>query len=144
MRHTPILPGVLAAVLCLTLGCSSGPPPTETVVTGKVTLDGNLLQMGEVVFEKEDGSASGSGDIQPDGTYRATSVPLGKVRAAVRTSAYAQYAGARKQVGGKAITMGRREGKFVPVPAKYESTKTCGLEYDIRPEATIDIALKSK
>jgi hypothetical protein len=141
MRFIPIL--ILAACLTL-LGCSSSSPQTDTVVTGKVTLDGTVLEMGEVIFEKEDGSKSGSGEIQPNGTYRATSVPLGKVRVAVRTSAYAQYAAPDKKIQGKTITKGGREGKFIAVPKKYESPKTSGLEYNVTSEATIEISLQSK
>lgn len=140
MRNLTVLSAVVA-LSTLPAGCSPKPEPKETVVTGKVALDGEVLTMGEVVFENMDGTASGLGEIGADGTYRVPSVPLGKVRAAVRTSNYAQYAGAEKKIGGKAITMGGREGKYVPVPQKYEDPQTSGLEYDISPEATIDIVL---
>jgi hypothetical protein len=139
MRSLNVL-SLVVALSILSAGCSSKTDQKETVVTGKVTLDGEVLTMGAVVFESVDGSASGQGEIGADGTYRVPSAPLGKVRAAVRTSTHAQYAADRK-IGGKTVTMGGREGKYVPVPKRYESTKTSGLEYDLTPGATIDITL---
>ena len=140
MRSLPVLSAVVAFA-ALSAGCSSPPEQKETVVTGTVTLNGEVLTMGEVVIESADGKTSGRGEIGADGTYRVPSAPLGKVRAAVRTSEHAQYAGNTRRVGGKAITMGGREGKYVPVPKRYEDTKTSGLEYDVTPDAKIDIAL---
>jgi hypothetical protein len=140
MRGLTLLCAVIALVT-MSGGCSPKTDQKETVVTGKVTLNGEVLTMGEVVFESADGKASGQGEIGADGIYRVPSAPLGKVRAAVRTSNYVHLAGNGRKVGGKTITMGAREGKYVPVPKRYEDTKTSGLEYDITPNATVDIAL---
>jgi hypothetical protein len=134
-------PSVAVVIVALSSGCSSNMDQRETVVTGKVTLNGEVLTMGEVVFESADGKASGQGEIGANGTYRVPSAPLGKIRAAVRTSNYVHLAGNAKKVGGKTITMDAREGNYVPVPKRYEDTKTSGLEYDITPDATIDIPL---
>lgn len=134
---------MIIALSALLEGCSSQPPAKETVVTGTVTLDGTTLSMGEVYFESEDGSASGRGEIQPNGTYRVPSAPLGKVKAAVRTSNYAQYAGTKSK-DGKTITKGGRDGTYVPVPRKYEDIKTSQLTYDIAPDSKVDISLTSK
>jgi hypothetical protein len=134
---------VTAVVGLSAAGCSSPPPAKETVVTGSVTLDGEKLTMGEVYLEAEDGSSSGRGEISPDGTYRVPSAPLGKVKAAVRTSNYAQFA-APKSKDGKAITVGGRSGTFVPVPKRYEEVGTSGLTYTISAGATVDIPLSKK
>lgn len=134
---------VLFLLAATAAGCSSASQQTDTPVTGKVTLDGTTVGMGEVRFENEAGTASGRGEIQPDGTYRVASAPVGKVKVAVRTSTYAQYAGTKRK-GGKAITIGEREGTYVPVPKKYEDVKTSGLAFDVTPGAAIDIPLTSK
>lgn len=126
-----------------TIGCSSPPSAKETVVTGSVTLDGEKLTMGEVYFEAEDGSASGRGEISPDGTYRVPSAPLGKVKATVRTSNHAQFA-APKTKDGKAITVGGRGGTFIPVPKRYEEVGTSGLTFTITAGAPVDIALSKR
>ncbi|MDY3554144.1 hypothetical protein R5W24_003263 [Gemmata sp. JC717] len=125
------------------MGCSSTPPAKETVVTGSVTLDGEKLTMGEVYFEAEDGSASARGEIAPDGNYRVPSAPLGKVKAAVRTSNHAQFA-APKSKDGKAVTVGGRGGTFVPVPKRYEEVGTSGLTYTVTAESAINITLSKK
>lgn len=136
--------GLLSAtVWASACGCSSPPQAQETVVTGSVTLDGERLTMGEVYFETEDGKASARGELEPDGTFRVPSAPLGKVRAAVRTANFAQYA-AQKTKDGKTITIGGRSGTYVPVPKRYEDTATSGLTFTITPDARIDIPLTKK
>ncbi|MGL6073716.1 MAG: hypothetical protein ACRC8S_06090 [Fimbriiglobus sp.] len=133
-----------AALLTLVLGCgASKPEVNETVVTGKVVLDGVTLTMGEVYFESADGKFSGRGEIQSTGTYRIASAPLGKVKAAVRTSNFAQFAKSQTK-GGKAVTMGGREGTFVATPKKYEETATSGLNYEVTENKVIDIELTAK
>jgi hypothetical protein len=135
---------LLGSFVALSVGCSSpGPEAKETVVTGSVTLDGEKLTMGEVYFESEDGKASGRGEIGPDGTYRVASAPLGQVKAAVRTSNYARFAGT-KMKDGKAITVGGREGTYIPVPKKYEEIGSSGLTFTITRDATINIPLTNK
>lgn len=134
--------GMTAALFAALSGCS-GPAEKEAVATGTVTLDGTPLQMGEVYFEKPDGSASARGEIQPDGRFRVPSAPLGEVRAAVRTANYARFASPPTQ-GGRPITVGGREGTFRPVPARYEDVKTAGLSFEIAPGKSVDIGLSSK
>lgn len=140
---------IALALLCAvtgaltTLGCSSAPEAKETVVTGSVTLDGEKLTMGEVYFETEDGKASARGEITSNGAYRVPSAPLGKVKAAVRTSTYAQYT-RPKMKDGKAIVVSGRDGHYTPVPKKYEDVATSGLSFTITPEAVIEIPLNKK
>jgi hypothetical protein len=131
--------------LSILLGCQpkpSGPP--ETVITGQVLLDGKVLTMGQVVLENSDSTQSGLGEITSDGKFRIPSAPLGNVRAAVRTSAYARFASAQKK-DGKAITMVEREGTYIAVPKHYEDPTTSKLTYTITKETTeLKIELTSK
>jgi hypothetical protein len=138
----------IALLVCslgiLLSGCTSSKSGlTETVVTGKVTLDGVTLTMGEVIFENEAGTLSGRGEIQSDGQYRIPSAPLGKVKVAVRTSNYAQYAKTQTK-GGKALTVGGREGTFLAVPKKYEDVKSSGISFDVFADKPIEIPLTSR
>ncbi len=135
---------LLLGFTILVAGCGTGtPPPTDTVVTGKITLDGVTLTMGEVVFENEAGTLSGRGEIASTGQFRVPSTPLGKVRAAVRTANYAQYA--KPQVkDGKPLTIGGRDGTYLAVPKKYEDAKSSGLTFDITPDKVVDIVLTGK
>lgn len=143
MRRTALLFLSIATCVLVAAGCSSAPDAKETVVTGSVVLDGEKLTMGEVYFETEDGKASARGEIAPDGTYRMPSAPLGKVKAAVRTSNYAQFA-RPKTKDGKAITVGGRDGHYTPVPKKYEDLATSGLSFTVAPDSVIEIPLSKK
>lgn len=130
----------------LLIGCgaaSSG--PVECVVVGEVTLDGKTLTMGEVFMSNSEGTQSGRGEIAGDGKFRVPSAPVGQVKVAVRTTPYARFAGETKQ-GGKAVTMGQREGTYVPVPKHYEDIATSKLTYTIpkQKEFTLKIELSSK
>ena len=117
--------------------------PTETVVTGEVLLDGKALTMGEVYFENESGTKSGLGDINADGKYRVASAPVGPVKAAVRTSNHAQFAGTKTKEG-KTVTVGGREGTYVAVPKRYEEVSTSKLTYTLTNDAVIKIELTTK
>lgn len=133
-------------VLCagLVIGCKTTQADlTETVVTGEVTLDGKALTMGEVYFENDDGTKSGQGEIGADGKYRVPSAPLGPVKAAVRTSNHAQFAGTKTKEG-RAVTVGGRDGTYVAVPKRYEEVATAKLTYTLAKDAVIKIELTSK
>jgi uncharacterized lipoprotein YajG len=128
------------------VGCGSGSTgPAEVVVVGEVHLDGKMLTMGEVFFISDDGQRSASGEIGGDGKYRVPSAPVGSVKAAVRTASFSRFAG-NKTKDGKAITMGGREGTYVPVPKHYEDVSTSKLTYTIanKSEVNIKIELTSK
>lgn len=121
-------------------GCG-GPGADEGItVTGTVTLDGLPLPVGQVVFEIVNSSEQRIGGIS-NGQFEVRGVPIGKVRAAVRTSMMqAQYAAQQKfavKSGGKAD-----KPDFVAVPARYEDVGKSGLEFDIRPGQPVVIELK--
>jgi len=63
----------MRSLLCLLIigfvGCSGGTDGPETVnVSGKVTLNGEPLPSGEIIFRAEDGSRSDAGSIS-NGSY---------------------------------------------------------------------------
>jgi hypothetical protein len=128
---------VLAAVLLC--GCSQNGKESE--VSGKVTLDGNGVGPGVVVFVpigRQGNPATGA--IQLGGDYFLTTsrdlgLSAGKYKVSV--SVFDQppvKPGERSMVEAKLVT-----------PEKYVSAETSGLEYDVKPGSnTIYIELKSE
>jgi hypothetical protein len=62
---TRTLGGLLALVLCCTLGCG-----TSTTVSGKVTLDGQPLTKGTVTFSPKGEAPAATSQIDSSGNYR--------------------------------------------------------------------------
>jgi len=115
-----------AFLLTLTLGC--GGKTGETVVYGKVTLNGQAVD-GSVTFIGSDKKESAS-PIAPDGKYRIINPPLGAVRIVVK--------GNPKGAGMKELPKGPGEapnatggGSGVPPPKKYENPEN-GLTYEVK------------
>ena len=72
---------LLAIVVILLPGC--GPPKTKTVkVTGKITVDGNPIEMGTISFHAVDGEVVSGGGVIANGIYEAE-VPPGKKKVLV-------------------------------------------------------------
>lgn len=132
---------VLLFALVPLVGCGGGTQDTGVTVTGTVTLDGQPLPVGQVVFEVPNSHEQRVGGIDEGGKFEVKEVPVGKVRVAVRTSMFqGQYSAEQKfatRAGGKAD-----KPAFVPVPAKYENPATAQLEFDIVPGKPINIELK--
>ncbi len=131
---------VCSLVVGCLLGCGGSTKDEGITVTGTVTLNEQPLPVGQVVFEIPNSSEQRIGGIN-EGKFEVRGVPVGKVRAAVRTSMMqAQYAAQQKfaaKTGGKAD-----KPDFLPVPAKYEDVAKAGLEFDIQPGKPIKIELK--
>ena len=137
---------LMVAVLGLVVpgGCSGGAnSPTE--VTGTVTLDGQPLQVGLVMLATENGETTRAGELRPDGTFRVPEFPQGKAVAAVKTTPFAYMAQvAGKDKGGRPVSMRLPEGKFVPVPPRYEDPKTSQLSYEVKKGQPLHIKLTSR
>jgi hypothetical protein len=69
-------------VLYVAPGCA---PPTEGVVAGTVTVDGQPAQIGSITFIPVDGKSKTTGAKFTDGKYN-TLVPLGKAKVQIRVS----------------------------------------------------------
>jgi hypothetical protein len=126
--------GILAVA-----GCSGSGKESE--VSGKVTLDGQPVGPGAVVFAPVEGQTNpADGAIQLDGSYflkTSREVGLKPGTYNVSVSVFDQpevKPGERSMVPAKLIT-----------PQKYADTETSGLEFTVEPgKNDIDIGLISK
>ena len=103
----------------------------RTVVSGRVTLDGQLLRGGSITFtSKENLILSKTISINSDGSYRTDRAPTGKSGVSVDTESL--------QFGNAAA--------YVPIPSKYNSAATSGFEVDLKSgeNENVDFALESK
>ncbi|MEO0530086.1 MAG: hypothetical protein AAF266_05840 [Planctomycetota bacterium] len=125
------------AVLLLS-GCSQS--PFDADATGTITLDGNPVPPGVVIFAAEKpGAGASKGNIE-DGRYviitrHERGLDPGKYRVAVRVF----------DKGTPPAPGERQMAKLAPlVPEKYLDPKTSGLEYEVKPGSNeINIELTS-
>ena len=128
------------ALLAMTmLGCYSD-SQEGTTVTGTVTLDGQPLPRGQVVFEPENTTVQLFGGID-NGKYSVTGVPVGKVHAAVKTKMFEQMNRAHDKFAMKAGSKADKVA-LVHVPSRYEEVRSANLGYTVTRDAVIDIELK--
>jgi len=138
-----VIPVVLAT---LTLaGC-----PSKNTVSGTVSYKGKALPAGTIAFFGADNKAV-SAQINKDGTYTATGVPVGSVKVTVQVPPQQGSGGPPQMQGGvpgqaeHAPPVGQESGpkEVVPIPPKYASPQTSDLQFDVhRGRNTIDIELK--
>ena len=117
--------GVLFAI-----GCGGSTKTGE--VYGKVTYNGKAVTAGTVKFFPEGGGEPVGTALGPDGTYRATGVPVGPAKVAIETRHFKNLTppppGIAKQLGGP-------QTKYVPIPEKYEKPATSELTFEVTAEA---------
>ena len=125
-------------------GCKSGNEGGEA--TGKVTIDGEPVTAGEVVFVSEDGILSSSGFIKGDGTYTVKEPPLGLVKIAIQTESFKTVDSSNGPPKPHPVmkmpdpqVMG---SVYKEIPAKYGKVETSGLTVTIkRGQLTHDLKL---
>jgi hypothetical protein len=123
------LPVAAAWVVCCMAGCDGGPPPTGEV-HGKVMYKDKPVTAGIVKFVPEAGGEPVATSLGPNGTYRATGVPVGRSRVAIETLHMKKLAGPPKEIA-KVIKPGGRP-VYVPIPAKYEKPESSGLTVEVQ------------
>lgn len=106
-------------------GCNSGPAmPTTYPVSGAVTLDGQPMPAGSIVFDSADGKGQPAGGGIKDGAFSLKSSPGDKI---VRISA-------SKETGEK-----DEYGSPVSVELVGEAfNRNSTLKFTVKPEATTD------
>ena len=132
------LPVIVFFMMLLTLGCGQS---QEATVSGKVTLDGDPLDHGSVIFVagSKTKADSAAGDIKPDGTYLVQIGQSGKMLCGeYQVAVTARSPSQPHPMGGPPMP-----GELT-TPARYADATTSGLRFMIRPgENTIDIPLVS-
>jgi hypothetical protein len=113
---------LLAVAFLLTIGVLPAPADDTAdkagktgIVEGKTTFNGQPLKGGTISFHIADGTMVTT-KIKADGTFRATSVPVGKARVTIETES------AKPKEKNKDATM------YVKIPQKYAGANTSGLE----------------
>lgn len=132
--------GLVALAALALVGCGGGSQDQGVTVTGTVTIDGQPLPAGQVVFEIPNSTEQRIGGID-NGKFEVKGVPVGKVRAAVRTSMLAGRFAAEQNFASKAGGKAEKP-TFIPVPLKYEDVGKANLEFDIAPGKPVTIELK--
>ena len=141
-RFVPAVRQALAGSLLLVVfvGCSS-----PNTVAGTVTFEGEPLPAGKVSFLCEGGrKPSRSAEIGEGGRYRLTDLPAG--RAVVRVQTFAPQPKPEPGVdsaSGIDYSLGWKDpGPYVPIPKRYHSVSTSGLECLVTGgDQTFDIKL---
>ena len=126
-------------VMCVG-GCT---PPSS--VKGTVSFDGKPLPAGRVTFLCEGGKRPAiSCPIKDGGAYEIQAAPVGRARVSVETfkPQPKPEPGVDPQTGIDNSIGWEDTGPYVPIPKRYASPKTSGLEYTITPgEQMFDIVL---
>jgi hypothetical protein len=132
---------VLLALLAV--GCSR---PNR--VAGTVSLDGQPLPAGRVTFLCDgEGRPAITAAIGENGGYVIENPPVGRARVAVETfkPEPRPEPGVNPDTGIDYSLGWEDTGPHVPIPARYGSVKTSGLETTIEPgEQSFDISLTGK
>src|SRR5262245_20911883 len=118
-------------VACFLAGCGGGPPPTGEVygtVTVKQGENMKPVTAGVVKFFPEAGGQPVTTALGPDGTYRATGIPVGRAKVAIETLPFKDLTppppAIAKQLGGPRT-------RYVPIPPKYEQPDSSGLTVEV-------------
>lgn len=131
-------------VVCLLAMCVVG--CTKTVrVTGTVTFDDKPLPAGRVTFLCEGGQRPViSSPITDGGSYAVVDPPVGRARVSIETfkPQPKPAPGVDPQTGIDNSIGWEDTGPYVPIPKRYGSPKTSGIECMIEPgEQTFEIRL---
>jgi hypothetical protein len=134
----------LGWAVCFTAGCGQRAKPMGEVY-GIVKINGKPVTAGMVKFFPEDGGEPVDTQLAPDGTYRATGVPVGRSKVAIETLMFKNLAAPPPAI---AKQLGGPRTKYVAIPGKYEKPESSGLQYDVREgvneEWNIDLSESGK
>jgi hypothetical protein len=118
---------VFAALALVTTSCANRDQLSGAEAAGWVTLDGRPFTAGTVVFVGSGGSTVA--EIQSDGSYRATNVPLGQVRVLLAPSGPSGTV--RASGGTKTQPVQTQPAPTQPAPTRYRSADTSGLTLNV-------------
>lgn len=127
---------------CIACGCGA-PDRQLGIVRGKVTVNGQSLGSGSVVFENLTRGISQVADIQPDGTYEMATfegigIPAGEYRVAIKPSSMGTGEAPLVSTPANSVPKAR-----TAIPDKYQHPATSPLTVRVNegenPEFPIDL-----
>ncbi len=130
--HLVVTSGMILFVFALA-GCGGR---GTAIVEGKVTLDGQPLSAGRVVFLSPDGKTSVIAKLAPDGSYHATEVPCEVVK--VTVTPLDKFERIKTQRGAKGKGSGISEAQAdaleasTKIPEKYSDPDASGLTLTVK------------
>ncbi len=129
------------AVVSIALGCSS-PKPKLATLSGKVTYKGKPVSVGAIYFHGPADELA-MGNLQEDGTFTATDLPIGQVRVSLRVQDPGVYAQQLKAPATLEMPKSKDGDKVTSLPNQYSDPATSGLTYTIDPTTTtLDITIE--
>jgi hypothetical protein len=143
-----LLTGCLVLTLFALAGCGG---PGLATVEGKVTVDGQLVSAGRVIFRSADGKSTVLANIAPDGSYRALDVPQDDMK--VTVAGLSKFERIRLQRGGKgkgksssaSETLAKEIESSPKIPEKYLDPDASGLGLTVKSGTnTYNIEISSK
>lgn len=122
--------------LAILVGCGG---PHESYVAGSVTLDGEALPGGTIMFHPQAGGPLVTGTIQEDGSYKlATGATAG-----LAPGRYVVTVRSFTQIPAPGMTPAQLEA-ISRAPGRYAEAATSGFSYEIQAGAnSIDIEMES-
>jgi hypothetical protein len=144
VRRTQSL-GRLAALFVLAasvgvLGCGK----KVGTVSGTVTYLNKPVTSGEVVFLSEDAKTGAHAHVQPDGSYKATDVPIGTMKVGLVNPPLRVPEHDPKVADSPEIKEAvKRAALYVPTPPGYRDPNQSGLTTEVKPgDNTYNLELK--
>jgi hypothetical protein len=122
-------------------GCSS--QKRLATLTGKVTYKGKPVSVGAIYFHGPADELA-MGNLQEDGSFTATDLPIGVVRVSLRVQDPGVYTQQLKGQGPSIEKPKTKDGdKVTSLPHQYSDPETSGLSYTIAPTTTtLDITIE--
>jgi hypothetical protein len=132
--------GFVIGLMCLAFPLSCSRSDFESRVSGRVTLDGNPIGPGSLVFVPEGGETNpANGAIQPDGSYELKTANTEGLRAGKYKVSVTILDQPDVPPGERSYIVAKSR-----IPSKYNDITTSGLEFEVAPGSnTIDIPLSS-
>lgn len=134
-----LLPILIFCFLLTLPGCDSG--PEMSAVSGTVTLDGEPLRFGSVMFQNVSGGQPAVGEIRPDGTFVLSTfrpedgATLGSHR--IRVVCYSSQ---EPKADGQSGPAGDALGRLL-IPVRYTSIGGSGLSAEVTSEGLINFPI---
>jgi hypothetical protein len=132
---------LIVVAMGVVIGCSS--PKRLATLTGKVTYKGKPVSVGAIYFHGP-ADEMAMGNLQEDGSFTATDLPIGAVKVSLRVQDPGVYAQKLKGQGASLEKPTAKDiDKVTSLPHQYSDPNTSGLTYTLTPTTTtLDITIE--